>query len=149
MKIQGNMEKFLPLTSQETSTWEQEAQQRQADSAWQPKSAAIALEILRTLRGQKLSQKDLAARIGVSPQYINKIVKGHENLSLETITRLESGLGVSLITVYVGEQRRVGRGPRFSTMPVDYYRATADVPERVAEPYAHFTSNSDQLHIPA
>jgi transcriptional regulator with XRE-family HTH domain len=35
--------------------------------------------------------------MGVSPQYINKIAKGTENLTLETISRLENVLNVQLI----------------------------------------------------
>lgn len=35
----------------------------------------------------------------VSPQYVNKIVKGKENLSLETIAKIEEALGISLISV--------------------------------------------------
>ncbi len=46
-----------------------------------------------------MSQKDLADRIDVSPQYINKIVKGKENLSLVTICKIERVLGVTLIEI--------------------------------------------------
>ena len=37
--------------------------------------------------------------MGVSPQHISKIVKGQENLTLETITKLESALNVILVEV--------------------------------------------------
>jgi transcriptional regulator with XRE-family HTH domain len=37
--------------------------------------------------------------MGVSPQYINKVVRGKENLSLETICKLEHALGIQLIQV--------------------------------------------------
>jgi len=35
--------------------------------------------------------------MNVSPQQINKIVKGQENLTLETITNLEIALGIQII----------------------------------------------------
>ena len=35
----------------------------------------------------------------VSPQYINKVVKGNENLTLETISKIESVLGITLIEI--------------------------------------------------
>jgi len=41
----------------------------------------------------------LADKMEVSAQYINKIVKGSENLSLETISKLENALGIQLIEV--------------------------------------------------
>lgn len=37
--------------------------------------------------------------MGVSPQQISKIVKGNENLTLETIVKLEKCLGAKLIEV--------------------------------------------------
>ena len=37
--------------------------------------------------------------MGVSAQYINKIVKGSENLSLETISKIERALNIRLIEV--------------------------------------------------
>src|SRR5439155_22632291 len=45
-----------------------------------------------------LNQKKLAEQIAVSPQYISKILKGEENLSLETIAKLSVALGVELIS---------------------------------------------------
>ncbi|OFX81522.1 MAG: hypothetical protein A2W86_08230 [Bacteroidetes bacterium GWD2_45_23] len=35
----------------------------------------------------------------VSPQYVSKIIKGRENLSLETIWKIEEALGITLISV--------------------------------------------------
>jgi ribosome-binding protein aMBF1 (putative translation factor) len=49
------------------------------------------------LKAQHLSQKNLAERVNVSPQQINKIVKGKENLTLETISKLELALGIRII----------------------------------------------------
>jgi len=46
-----------------------------------------------------MTQKKLAKLMGVSPQYINKVVKGKENLTLETITKIEQVLGITLIEV--------------------------------------------------
>ena len=48
---------------------------------------------------QGILQKELALRMDVSPQYVSKIVKGKENLSLETIWKIEEALGITLISV--------------------------------------------------
>jgi transcriptional regulator with XRE-family HTH domain len=52
---------------------------------------------LDALKAQGLTQKDLAERLNVTPQQISKIVKGEENLTLETITNLELALGIHII----------------------------------------------------
>jgi plasmid maintenance system antidote protein VapI len=79
--------------------WLQDATYRQENESWLDLSFAIAAKVLETLRAKNLSQKELAERMGLSPQYINKVVKGSENLTIETITRLEKALGVKLISI--------------------------------------------------
>ncbi len=94
-----NRTNFEKLVSTETSGWLKKAQWREENESWLEKSELIALKILETIKIQKISQKELARTMGVSAQYVNKIVKGNENLSLETISKLEKALGVKLIEV--------------------------------------------------
>ncbi|HEX3934998.1 MAG TPA: helix-turn-helix transcriptional regulator, partial [Puia sp.] len=82
-------EKLTRLASDRTSDCKAEAQYRCENKEWQKKSAAIATFVLEALKAQNLSQKDLAEKLDVPPQQISKIVKGQENLTLETITNLE------------------------------------------------------------
>lgn len=44
-----------------------------------------------------ISQKQLAERMKCSPQYISKVLKGWENLSLETLFKIESALDISIV----------------------------------------------------
>lgn len=44
-----------------------------------------------------MSQKQLAEKMNCSPQYISKVLRGRENLSLETLTKIENALEISLI----------------------------------------------------
>lgn len=92
-------EKMEALATKEVSGWFEDARWRIENEDWLMHSQYIALTILRTLRAKKISQKELAERIGVSPQQVSKIVKGSENLTLETISKLEAALGVPLIEV--------------------------------------------------
>ena len=96
-------DKLRKIAAREESQWKEAALQRSFDAGWSRLSFLIALRILRSIRDQKLvngmTQKKLAERIGVSPQYINKVVKGRENLTLETIVKIQKALGVSLIEI--------------------------------------------------
>ncbi|MBT6004405.1 MAG: helix-turn-helix transcriptional regulator [Prolixibacteraceae bacterium] len=91
------------LASKKTSTWLEDANVRQANKDWTKRSFKIAVRILREIRAQKpingMTQRKLAEAMGVSAQYINKVVKGKENLTLETISKIEQVLGISLIQV--------------------------------------------------
>jgi ribosome-binding protein aMBF1 (putative translation factor) len=89
-------EKLLKLSSDRPSDWKAKAKWRRDNRAWLRKSQVIALMVLNALEEQKLSQKDLAERMKISPQQISKIVKGHENLTLETISKLEIALGIKI-----------------------------------------------------
>ena len=45
----------------------------------------------------RINQKQLAEMMSCSQQYISKILKGRENLSLETLSKIERALGISII----------------------------------------------------
>jgi len=72
---------------------------RRQNEAWLKKSQAIAIMILSAIRARGISQAELARLMNVSPQQISKIVKGKENLTIETITKLETALCIILIPV--------------------------------------------------
>jgi transcriptional regulator with XRE-family HTH domain len=44
-----------------------------------------------------MTQKILAERMGCSQQYVSKILKGRENLSLETLAKIEDALNLRLV----------------------------------------------------
>jgi len=99
MKNDTIRKKLNSLVEQPASSWIDYANWIEDNETWLDKSAMIAVRILRTLKERSMSQKDLAEAIGVSSQYINKVVKGSENLSLQTICKIEEALGTSLIEV--------------------------------------------------
>jgi len=102
-----NKERLQKHIAQEKSKWLEQADYYDNNKEWLDKSALIAIKILSTLRCQSKTQRDLAESIGVTPQYINKVVKGNENLSLETICKIERSLGIALITVPEYESTQV------------------------------------------
>ncbi|PUZ26978.1 Helix-turn-helix [Chitinophaga costaii] len=99
--------KLADISAGEVSNWPEQVRARRENRAWLKKSAIIALKVLEALKAQGLTQKDLAGRLGVSPQQVSKIVKGHENLTLETITRLEQELGIQLLVGPVAEEKEI------------------------------------------
>lgn len=98
-------EKLKSKISDKKSKWIDDAKYYEENEAWLEKSARIALKILRHLRINKISQIQLAENLSVSPQYISKILKGNENLSLETICKIEKALGINIIEVVSFESK--------------------------------------------
>lgn len=92
----ANLEKLKSIATNK-SNWLEEAKTRQSNKEWMKYSQKIAIKILQALRAKKMKQTELADIIGVSAQQVNKIVKGQENLTIETIYKLEQALAISLI----------------------------------------------------
>lgn len=74
------------------SRWREEAEYRIANKSWLRYSQKIAMQMLDKMEQMKITQKQLAERMNCSQQYISKILKGKENLSLETLTKIENAL---------------------------------------------------------
>ena len=49
------------------------------------------------MKCQGLTRQDVAIRMGCSPQYVSRLLKGEENLSLETICKLENALNMAIL----------------------------------------------------
>ena len=50
-----------------------------------------------SLENLNMSQKQLAELVGCSPQYVSRLLKGEENLTLETLCKLERALNVPIM----------------------------------------------------
>lgn len=107
------LDKINKVASGNVSSWKEEATERKNNNDWKKRSFQIAVRILREIRVQKthngMTQRKLAEAMDVSPQYINKVVKGKENLTLETISKIESVLGIQLIEIPSFETSQVIR----------------------------------------
>lgn len=81
------------------SVWlEEEEKRRQAKAeGWLQYSRKIAIKLALAMKQQNLSRQDVAERMGCSPQYVSRLLKGEENLSLETICKLEDALNIAIL----------------------------------------------------
>ena len=61
---------------------------------WWKSSSVIASIVKKRMAEMGLSQIGLAVKMGCTQQYISKILKGRENLPLETLSKLGDALGV-------------------------------------------------------
>lgn len=77
--------------------WREKAEWRRENRRWLRYSGFIAVTVLHRLEELKMSQKELAEKMNCSPQYISKLLKGLENLTLDTISKLEECLNLDLV----------------------------------------------------
>jgi transcriptional regulator with XRE-family HTH domain len=100
MENQKISEKLEALVSKAPSKWIAESNKRFENKEGLRYSQQVAVRILRTLREKKISQKDLADLLKVTPQTVNKWVKGSENFGFFTIAKIEKALNIKLMHIY-------------------------------------------------
>ena len=65
--------------------------------AWMLHSQTIATIISNRMNQLSMTQKALAVKMNCSQQYISKVLKGRENLSLETLCKIEKALNIKIL----------------------------------------------------
>ncbi len=99
-----NIEKLAEVAKPAVQKDIDAAKARKENSEWLRISQEIALNVHCHLRDKKMTKTDLAKAMNVSPSYIGKLLKGNENLTLETICKLEKIINRKLI--YTSRTRR-------------------------------------------
>lgn len=80
-----------------STTKEQEVKMQQDTKEWLRYSQGIAAIMSKRMAELGLTQRMLAEKMDCTQQYISNVLKGEKNMSLETICKIESALGVEII----------------------------------------------------
>lgn len=81
------------------SRWREEAEWRRANEAWLRRSQVVAVKMLARMDEKKWTQQQVAGMLGCSQQYVSRMVKGSENLSLEMLSKIEDVLGIEIFSL--------------------------------------------------
>ena len=94
------------LKEHESSTpskFRENAQWRHENKAWLKWSRNIALSLIDYMQTHNLSRNGMAELLGVTPQYVSKLLSGKVNFSFKSVAEIESKLGISCLSVSVAE----------------------------------------------
>ena len=97
--MNSTIERLNAHKSSSPSRWKEEAQFRVENKGWLRYSQKIAMRVLDEMETKGFTQKEFAEKVGCSQQYISRILKGRENLSLETISKIEAALEATIIEI--------------------------------------------------
>jgi len=89
-----NLQKHKSLTP---SKWREAAEFRRENKTWLRYSQHVAMRMLDKMDVLNMTQKQLAERMGCSQQYVSKILKGRENLTIDTLCKIDNALDLSLL----------------------------------------------------
>lgn len=95
--MNNTVEKLRQHQSATPSKWREAAEERQANKSWLRFSQSVAMRMLDKMEQMHLTQKGLAELMGCSQQYVSKILKGRENLTLDTMCKIENALHLEII----------------------------------------------------
>lgn len=94
---------FLETHQSDTpSCFTENAQWRKENASWLRWSRQVALAIIDYMQDNGLRRSDLAKKLGVSPQYISRLLSGTENLSFKSIANIEDKLGINCLETALG-----------------------------------------------
>lgn len=96
--MNSTIEKLGLHSSTTPSKWKKEGEYRLKNKTWLRYSQMIAMKMLDKMESLEITQKNLAERMGCSQQYISKILQGRENLSLETLAKIEDALQLQIVS---------------------------------------------------
>ena len=68
----------------------------------------IAARVIDAMEARGITRSDLARRLDVSPAYITKILRGHANLSLESLAKLAFALDLKWECILIPKNAQVG-----------------------------------------
>ena len=68
--------------------------QNKSEERWKNNSLAIATVMSSRMVELGLTQRTLAKKMNCTQQYVSKVLKGRENLSLETMCKIEDALDI-------------------------------------------------------
>lgn len=95
------------IATKKRLNWADDFEEADKNIEWKVRSAIISARVLLFLkRKESMDRAALAEKMDVSVQYLSKLLKGKENMTLKTITRLEFHTGLDLINV-IGEDQNI------------------------------------------
>ena len=98
----------------------------------------IILKIVRYMKDNKMNQKDLAEKLNVSPQYINKLLHGQDiDLKITTVLRYGRILGIKLILL-------PEEAPVAPKVTINYFQISEPVEQTGVNAY-NYTSSTPSL----
>lgn len=86
-------ESNVPSKFQENAEW------RRENREWLKWSRNVALSLIDYMEINGINRNGLAERLGVTPQYVSKMLSGKVNFSFKSIADIENKLNIRLMNI--------------------------------------------------
>jgi plasmid maintenance system antidote protein VapI len=95
------------ITSGTATKWRKEVVDSQRNRSVIRKANKFVLLLMDYMDANNIKQKELATLCSVSPQQVNKWLKGGNNITLETICKIEDALDIDIFLPEIQPRRRI------------------------------------------
>lgn len=92
------VERLKKYESPTPSKWREDAQWRRANRSWLRRSQAVAMKMLDKMEQMGWTQQQVAEKLGCTQQYVSRMVKGSENLTMEMLSKIEDNLDIHIFS---------------------------------------------------
>lgn len=90
-------------------------QARQSDAYWSARAVyEFTEDVVRLMEQRGLTKSELAARLGCSPAYVTKILRGNANFTVDSMVRLARAVD-GCLTLHVGRETAGNAGAKSRT----------------------------------
>lgn len=93
------------------SKWRENLEYDKRNWEWLKMSSNVAFAVLEMLDHTNMSHVELANKMNVSRQHVSRILRGQEKLTIETISKLQTALGMKLGRIQDGEEIKFKAAP--------------------------------------
>ena len=131
--------------SEQPSTFVEDARWRKENEMWLKWSRGVALAIVDYMQDNGLSRSDIAAKLGVSPQYVSRILSGRTNFSFKSIAEIERKLGISCMEAVMGYSLQLREKKQRDCAAVDSKKSKALPYESLSSELQEILSLSEPL----
>lgn len=81
------------------SKFQGNAEWRRENREWLKWSREVALSLVDYMETNGINRNGLAERLGVTPQYVSKMLSGKINFSFKSIAEIENKLSIRLLSI--------------------------------------------------
>lgn len=128
-----NIEKLNTFAKPRSEKAIERARKRKENREWLRLSQDIALAIHYYIRKSGMTQKEFAKQMNVSAAYVGKLLKGGENLTLETICKIQNVIGEKIISVDRPYVSYIVTLPAYSSITILSFSSKAAMSEKYSE----------------
>ncbi len=85
--------------SKTPSKFQENAEWRRENREWLKWSREVALSLVDYMETNEINRNGLAERLGVTPQYVSRMLSGKVNFSFKSIAEIENKLSIKFLNI--------------------------------------------------